>query len=229
MAGKYRAPGAPSLVSRGTPEGLHAREVPRFGGTPLTVGGITREAMGSSSLLGASIPKGLLAAGLAASHGAAANDLAISQSDAQVDIGVVSAQLEAVSVARALRSSARDAEAVPATSSPLSVQSPRLLAHSRGPRVVVKGLVAGELARTVAMFARYGYTIERALKPTRLDPMTKMSYWQTDGCTIVGAVPQEKRQTIAQAFDSGVTIWTRIADIGTDVTATNAPRAGIAY
>lgn len=229
MAGKYRAPGAPSVVGRGTPAGNHAREVPRFGGTPLTVGGITREAMGSSSLLGATIPKGIAAFTISASHGAAANTLTTDQSFAQLDIATVVAQLEAMSVARALRSTARDAEAVPATSTPLSVESPRLLAHGRGPRVAVKGLVAGDLARVVAMFARYGYTIERALKPSRLDAMTKMTYWKTDGAAIVGAVPQEKRQTIAQAFDSGVTVWTSIAEIGTNVTASNTPNAGISY
>ena len=76
---------------------------------------------------------------------------------------------------------------------------------------------------------RFGYMIGQAFTPSRLDAMSKMTYWQTQGCTIVGAVPQEKRQTIAQAFDSGVSVWTSIADIGTDVTATNTPNAGISY
>jgi len=76
---------------------------------------------------------------------------------------------------------------------------------------------------------RFGYMIGQTFKPTRLDPMTKMSYWQTGGAVILGAVPQQRRQTIAAAFDRGTTVWTSIADIGSDVTGSNTPRAGISY
>lgn len=226
---EHRAPGVASAVETGTPTGRRAAPERTFAGTPISVDGITREAMGSTSLLGAAIPKGLLAASIAASHGAAANDLTNSQADAQNDIARALAQIDAGSKARALRAVARNAEGNANSSTLMAVQSPRLLAHGRGPLIAVLAMTPGDVNQTVAMFQRYGYTIGRSFKPTRLDPMTKMSYWKTTDATITGAVPQQHRQAVAAAFDRGVTIWNSIADIGTDVTATNTPRAGISY
>lgn len=76
---------------------------------------------------------------------------------------------------------------------------------------------------------RYGYMIGQAFTPPRLDPMTKYTYWKTTGATIIGTAPQEKRESIAQAFDQGTTVWNSLADIGTDVADANTPRAGISY
>lgn len=81
----------------------------------------------------------------------------------------------------------------------------------------------------VSMWRRYGYMVGRAFRPQRLDCMTHFTYWQTDGAVILGAVPQSRRQTIAAAFDAGTTVWTDIAEIGTDVSGSNAPRSGIVY
>lgn len=229
MAGKYRAAGPASSIQTGKPSGRRSAGVRTFAGTPLTVDGITREAMGSTSLLGASIPKGIGAAALAASHGAAANSLTNSQADAQINVASVLAQIDAVAKSRALRAVARNAEGVANSSTDLAIESPRLLAHGRGPRVAVQGMTSGDLARVVAMFRRYGYTVGRAFTPQRLDVMTRMSYWKTLDATIVGAVPQERRQTIAGAFNRGTTVWTSIADIGTDVTGSNEPLSGISY
>jgi hypothetical protein len=230
MAGRYRAPGAPSTTITGQRgPGRHTAETRSFAGTPLTVQGITRDAMGAASLMGSSIPKGPLAPALAASHGAAANTLAGNQSFAQADIATVVAQLDALSKSRSLRAAARNAEATPASSTPLNIRSPRLLSHGRGPRISVMGLTAGDLATVVAIFEKYGYTVNRAFTPSRLDVMTKMSYWKTAEASIQGAVPQARRQSIAQAFDRGVTVWNNIADIGTDVTSTNTPVSGISY
>ena len=87
----------------------------------------------------------------------------------------------------------------------------------------------GDVARAIAMFARYGYTINRPIHPTRLDAMTHFTYWKTGGAVITGAVPQQKRQTIADAFDRGVTVWTTISEIGSNQTGVNTPHSGIAY
>lgn len=228
-SGKYRAPGMPSTVQNGTPSGRRAAPVRTFGGTPVTVDGITREAMGGTSLLGSAIPKGVLAATIGTSHATAASDLTNSQATAQADIAETLAQLTALSKSRALRAVARNAEAEPATSTALSVQSPRMLSHGRGPLIVVLSMTPGDVTRVISMFERYGYTINRAFAPPRLDAMTKFTYWKSDGAVILGNVPQEKRQTIAQAFDRGVTIWNDLADIGTDVTGTNTPTPGFTY
>lgn len=226
-AGKYRSPGMPSAVQTKTPTGKHAAEARTFAGTPLTVDGITREALGSSSLLGSAIPKGIAASTIGASHAGAASDLTQSQAAAQADIQTSLAQLAVISKARAMRSVARNAEAVPATSTALNVQSPRLLAHGRGPLVLVMALMPGDIARVSSMFARYGYTINRAFVPSQLNTMSRYTYWQTAGAVILGAVPQNRRQTIQAAFDRGVTIWENVADIGTQ--PTNTPLPGITY
>ena len=78
-------------------------------------------------------------------------------------------------------------------------------------------------------WARYGYMVGQTFTPPRLDAMSHMSYWQTDGAVILGPVPQQRRQTIAGAFDRGVTVWANIAEIGTDVRAVNTPTPGVTY
>lgn len=230
MAGRYSTGARPSVTSpanRSTP--MHSTYTgPRtFAGTPLTVQGVTRDAMGSASLMGSSIPKGLLAAALGAAHGAAMFNLTTSQTGAQVDIEAAMANLEAISKSRALRAVARNAEGIAPTADATSVQSPRILATGRGPLVSVLGMVAGDVARTVAEFDRYGYTVNRAMVPPRLDPMEKRSYWQTSETTVLGDMPQEARQAVAAAFERGVTVWTDVAEIGTH--PDNPPRSGVSY
>lgn len=231
MATGKRIAGVPGGKGRAAQptRGAHAKDVRTFAGIPLTVTGLSREAVGAASLLASSIPKGPLAPTIAAAHAGATFDLGTNESFAQLDIATALANIEAISKSRALRAIARNAESAANSSTPLSIESPRLLAHGRGPRTVVSGMVAGDLARVVAMFARYGYTVNRAFVPSRLDVMSKMSYWQCSDATILGAVPQQRRQTIADAFNRGTTVWASIADIGTDVTGSNTPEPGISY
>lgn len=96
-------------------------------------------------------------------------------------------------------------------------------------QVVISMPSAERVHNLVSQWKRYGYMIGQAFTPQRLDPMTKMSYWKTTNAAILGAMPQQRRQTISQAFDRGTTVWTTVAEIGTDVTGSNVPRAGIAY
>lgn len=230
MAGRHVAAGRPSVTvpgGRSTVPGRHVLAPRTFQGTPLTVQGVTRDAMASASLMGSSVPKGLLAATLGAAHGGAMFDLTASQTGAQVDIETAMANLEAISKSRSLRAVARNAEGVAPTADPTSVQSPRLQATGRGPLVSVMGMVPGDLARAVAEFDRYGYTVNRAMVPPRLDPMSKRSYWRTLDTTVLGDMPQEARQAVAAAFERGVTVWTDVAEIGTR--PANSPNPGVSY
>jgi hypothetical protein len=231
MAGRHVAAGRPSVTAppRTAATGRRAAQTPTrsFAGTPLNVEGVTRDALAASSLLGTSIPKGPLAFTIAASHGDASYNLADSASSAQQNIGSALAGIDTISKSRAIRAVARNAEGVAPTADRLTIESPRLLASGRGPLVSVLGMTAGDLARTVAEFDRYGYTVNRAMIPPRLDPMTKRSYWQTADTTVLGAMPQEARQSIASAFERGVTVWTDVAEIGTR--PANAPRSGVTY
>jgi hypothetical protein len=183
--------------------------------------------MGSSSLLGSSVPKGLLAAGFGANHASDANTLTNNEAFAQADIAGALAAIGAIGKARSIRAVARNAEGVAPTSTPLSVEGARLLAHGRGPRAVVQGMVAGDVARAVATFDRYGYTVNRAMVPPRLDPMTEYSYWQISDAAVLGQIPQAERDAIVEAFARGVTIWTDVGKIGTH--PANAARTGVTY
>lgn len=230
MAGRHvstQRPTASSPAGRGGVSGRHAVQPRTFQGAPLTVQGVTRDAMASASLMGSSVPKGLLAATIGAAHGAAVFDLTDSQASAQTNVETAMANLEAISKSRALRSVARDAEGIAPTADPTTVQSARLLATGRGPLVSVLGMTAGDLARAVAEFDRYGYVVNRAMVPPRLDPMTKRSYWQTAETTVLGDMPQDARQAVASAFERGVTVWTTVSEIGTR--PANAPRSGVVY
>jgi hypothetical protein len=230
MAGRYSSGVRPSVTapaSRATPRHSTFTGPRTFAGTPLTVQGVTRDAMSSASLMGSSIPKGLLAATLGAAHGAAMFNLTDSQAAAQTNIESALANLDAISKSRALRAVARNAEGIAPTADPTNVQSPRILATGRGPLVSVLGMVPGDLARAVAEFDRYGYMVNRAMVPPRLDPMEVRSYWQTSETTILGDMPQEARQAVAAAFERGVTVWTNVAEIGTH--PANPPRSGVVY
>lgn len=230
MAGRHvstQRPTASVPAGRGAAPGRHALAPRTFQGTPLTVQGVTRDAMASASLMGSSVPKGLLAATIGAQHGAALFNLTDSQASAQTNVETAMANLEAISKSRSLRSVARNAEGVAPTADATSVQSARLLATGRGPLVSVLGMTAGDLARTVAEFDRYGYRVNRAMVPPRLDAMQKRTYWQTAETTVLGDMPQDARQAVAAAFERGVTVWTSVAEIGTK--PANPPTPGVTY
>lgn len=193
----------------------------------LTSTGVAKEAISAASLFGSSIPKGPLAPTLGAQHASDGNTLITDEAFAQADIATALAAIDALSTARGLRASARSAEGIAPTADSVSIQSPRLLAHGRGPSVYVLGMVPGDLARAVSMFNKYGYTINRAFVPPRLDPMTHWSYWQLSEPTILGQLPQSARDTVSSAFERGVTIWGSVAEIGTE--PDNEPRTGVTY
>jgi hypothetical protein len=95
--------------------------------------------------------------------------------------------------------------------------------------VIITMPSAERVKKLISEWSRYGYMIGQAFTPARLDTMTKFTYWQTEGALITGSTPQEKRQTIAEAFNRGVTLWNDLADIGTDVTSENTPVTGFTY
>ena len=231
MAGRHSSGARPSSTTRGAATSGRRSAAPTqprvFAGTALTVDGVTRDAMGAASLLGSSIPKGVTAALKGADHAQSAYELTESEADAQSNVAGVLAGIDAISRSRQLRAVARNAEGAAPSAERLEIDSPRLLATGRGPLASVLGMNAGDTARAVAMFDRYGYTINRAMVPPRLDPMTARSYWQTEDTTVLGNMPAEARADIAAAFERGVTIWTDVAQIGTH--AVNTPRAGVAY
>lgn len=81
----------------------------------------------------------------------------------------------------------------------------------------------------LSMWRRYGYMVERAFTPSRLDVMTHFTYWKTRDVTLIGSAPQRHRQSMKAAFDRGVTIWTTVHEVGSDQTTANSPIAGSYY
>lgn len=74
---------------------------------------------------------------------------------------------------------------------------------------------------------RYGYMIGQAFVPPRLDVMTHWSFWQLTDATILGSLPQSARETVAAAFERGVTVWSDVGEIGTE--PANEPIPGVTY
>lgn len=81
----------------------------------------------------------------------------------------------------------------------------------------------------LSVWRRYGYMVNRAFEPSRLDVMSRFSYWKTQDAVILGRIPQADRERIAAAFDRGVTVYSSLSDIGQDVSTVNAPVNGFTY
>jgi hypothetical protein len=103
------------------------------------------------------------------------------------------------------------------------------LVTGQGFRVTVMAPTEDNARRLIATWRRYGYMIGRAFRPSRLDVMTRYSYWKTADAVITGRMPQEARAKIAAAFDAGVTVYESLNDIGVDVSQSNAPVSGFVY
>lgn len=77
---------------------------------------------------------------------------------------------------------------------------------------------------------RYGYAVNRFVKPTSLHCMSKFTYWKMSESYIVTApMPETYKQAIRGIFEKGVTLWRNPADIGNIDIANNAPVGGISY
>ncbi len=94
-------------------------------------------------------------------------------------------------------------------------------------RVIIALPTQERVKALVATWDRYGYMIGQAFTPNRLDAMTSRTYWKTAETTILGRMPKEAREAIAAHFEAGTTVWTNVADIGTQTT--NNPRSGQEY
>lgn len=93
--------------------------------------------------------------------------------------------------------------------------------------VIVSMPSVDAVRRAVSTWKRYGYMVNRAFVPPRLDAMDHFTYWQLDDPTVLGSMPAESRARIIERFTRGTTIWTTVSEIGSQ--PTNTPRAGVTY
>lgn len=202
------------------------------------VTGVAKSAFEGAALAGApgaAIGAGSAIAGAAVSQinaGVSADNtiqlLAI-ETDGSFDIGALQLGIGGLSAYYAYQAAVQALDSVPGGGSPDSLASAWRAILGVAFEVIIAMPTAERIKALVSTWERYGYMIGQAFTPPRLDVMTKFSYWQTDGALITGSTPQEKRQTIAEAFDRGVTLWNDLADIGTDVTGDNTPVDGVTY
>lgn len=77
---------------------------------------------------------------------------------------------------------------------------------------------------------RYGYAINRFMRPTNLHAMSRFTYWKMSE-TYIGTspMPETYKQAIRGIFEKGVTVWRNAGDIGMIDTADNTPSGGISY
>lgn len=99
----------------------------------------------------------------------------------------------------------------------------------KGAQAIIVAPRPDQARQLLSTWRRYGYMVGRAFEPSRLDVMSKFSYWKTQDAVIRGAIPHEDRQRIADAFNRGVTVYGSLGDVGRDVSATNEPVSGFSY
>jgi len=151
------------------------------------------------------------------------------ETDGSFDIGAYQLGIAGLSAYYAYQAAVQAFDSVPGGGSPDQLASAWRAIIGQAFTAIIAMPSAERVKKLISEWERYGYMIGQAFTPSRLDAMTKFTYWQTEGALITGSTPQEKRQTIAEAFNRGVTLWNDLADIGTDVTADNAPVTGFTY
>jgi hypothetical protein len=149
--------------------------------------------------------------------------------DGSFDIGALQLGISGLGSYYTYQAWVQSLDAVPGSGSPEMLASAWRAIMAQAFQVIVAMPSAERVKRLLSEWKRYGYMIGQAFDPGQLNVMSHFSYWKTQGALITGSTPQEKRSTIAQAFDRGVTVWDVIAEIGTDVTADNTPLSGISY
>jgi len=149
--------------------------------------------------------------------------------DGSFDIGALQLGISGLGAYYAYQAWVQSLDATPGSGSAEQLASAWRAILAQAFEVIIAMPSAERVKALISEWSRYGYMIGQAFKPTQLNTMSKFTYWKTEGALITGTTPQEKRYTIAQAFDRGVTIWSDLADIGTDVTADNTPLTGITY
>lgn len=143
-------------------------------------------------------------------------------------LGLYDSAFYDVDQAMSARAVIEDSKSVGTSASPTDVDQPELYAdNARAVQLSILSAPPATIRAAIGVFGKYGYMINRAMVPPRLDPMTAFSYWQTEDTTILGNMPAFDREQLAVEFQAGVTVWENMAQIGTN--PTNNPRTGVSY
>ena len=90
--------------------------------------------------------------------------------------------------------------------------------------VKIKTLHDGALRVIGDFWLRYGYAVNAALRPSRLQVMEKFSYWKFQEYVIRDSIiPEQYKNVIRGIFEKGVTVWGDPDDIGFTKIDNNPP------
>lgn len=85
--------------------------------------------------------------------------------------------------------------------------------------------VNGQYAQIIDdFFTMYGYACKRVKRPT-YNYRPHWNYVKTIGCNLVGSIPCDEMNHIAQIFDNGITFWKNPSEVG-NYLLDNSPQSG---
>lgn len=197
-----------------------------LGGAQSAIGGAVSGGPSGAAFGAATALPTLATAGITASNAITMLDIS---TDGSFDIGAFQLGLSGIASLAAFDTWYQALTSNSGSGTPHRLASPWRAIVGQAFQAIVAVPSAERVRALLSEWNRYGYMIGQAFTPSRLDVMTRFTYWKAVEPVVLGAVPQQRRQTIAAAFERGTTVWGSISDIGTDVTESNAPLSGIAY
>lgn len=74
--------------------------------------------------------------------------------------------------------------------------------------------ISAQMASMIdSYFDRFGYAINDIQTPN-INARTHFTYIKTKGCKISGAIPNDDRENISTIFDTGITFWNTLSEVG---------------
>lgn len=150
-------------------------------------------------------------------------------SEASLDIGSYQLSRNGIFSARSFRTWVQALRAISGKGAAGALASAWRFVTGQGFQAIIVAPRYDQARQMLSMWRRYGYMVNRSFQPSRLDVMSRFSYWKTQDAVILGNIPQADRAKIAAAFDRGVTVYGSLSDVGQDVSTTNAPVNGFSY
>lgn len=170
---------------------------------------------------------GLGALGTTAITASANLDILDMKNDGSFDIATYQMGVSGMASYYAYNAWVQSMKSVSGQGTPSAIAGAWRIMANRALDVMILAPTADAIRRAITMWERYGYMIDRAFTPPRLDAMSNYTYWQIDRPTILGPMPSDARDRIAARFAAGTTVWNNVAEIGTQ--PTNTPVPGVTY
>ena len=145
--------------------------------------------------------------------------------DSNHDLATWAARGDYAQAQAALNARVQDAKMIqPTISGQMGGEAFNLAKDQWGYDVKIKTLHDGALRVIGDFWLRYGYAVNAALRPSRLQVMEKFSYWKFQEYTIRDSIiPEQYKNVIRGIFEKGVTVWGNPDDIGYTKIDNNPP------